>query len=70
MDRQEHRIERRLAAIFAADVAGSSRLMNRDEAGSPTPQATVSRPSALDAVQVALRVADVARRARAERCAA
>ena len=27
MDRQEHRVERRLAAIFAADVAGYSRLM-------------------------------------------
>jgi adenylate cyclase len=33
MDRQEHRIERRLAAIFAADVAGYSRLMERDEVG-------------------------------------
>ena len=31
MDRQEHRIERRLAAIFAADVAGYSRLMDRNE---------------------------------------
>jgi class 3 adenylate cyclase len=27
------RVERRLAAIFAADVAGYSRLMGRDEAG-------------------------------------
>src|SRR5215204_6662563 len=27
------RIERRLAAIFAADVAGYSRLMNEDEVG-------------------------------------
>ncbi|WP_262298208.1 adenylate/guanylate cyclase domain-containing protein [Microvirga sesbaniae] len=33
MDRQEHRIERRLAAIFAADVAGYSRLMSQDEIG-------------------------------------
>ena len=33
MDRQEHRVERRLAAIFAADVAGYSRLMQRDEVG-------------------------------------
>ena len=33
MDRQEHRVERRLAAIFAADVAGYSRLMERDEVG-------------------------------------
>src|SRR3712207_5028483 len=33
MDRQEHRIERRLAAIFAADVAGYSRLMSKDEVG-------------------------------------
>ena len=29
----EERIERRLAAIFAADVAGYSRLMGADEAG-------------------------------------
>ena len=29
----EDRIERRLAAIFAADVAGYSRLMGADEAG-------------------------------------
>lgn len=33
MDRQEHRVERRLAAIFAADVAGYSRLMSQDEVG-------------------------------------
>ncbi len=33
MDRQEHRIERRLAGVFAADVAGYSRLMSQDEAG-------------------------------------
>jgi adenylate cyclase len=33
MDRQEHKVERRLAAIFAADVAGYSRLMNQDEVG-------------------------------------
>src|SRR5688500_15866506 len=31
MDRQEHRMERRLVAIFAADVAGYSRLMSKDE---------------------------------------
>src|SRR5215204_2030516 len=30
---QEQRVERRLAAIFAADVAGYSRLMSEDEAG-------------------------------------
>ena len=29
----EQRVERRLAAIFAADVAGYSRLMGADEAG-------------------------------------
>src|SRR5829696_5745736 len=29
----EPRVERRLAAIFAADVAGYSRLMSQDEAG-------------------------------------
>ncbi len=33
MDRQEHKVERRLAAIFAADVAGYSRLMEPDEVG-------------------------------------
>jgi len=33
MDRQEHKIERRLAAIFAADVAAYSRLMEQDEVG-------------------------------------
>ena len=30
---QEPRIERRLSAIFAADVAGYSRLVSQDEAG-------------------------------------
>ena len=30
---QEQRVERRLAAIFAADVAGYSRLMSHDEGG-------------------------------------
>ena len=29
------RVERRLAAILAADVAGYSRLMGEDEAGTP-----------------------------------
>src|SRR5215207_2499041 len=33
MGPQEHKIERRLAAIFAADVAGYSQLMNQDEVG-------------------------------------
>jgi len=33
MDPQKQKIERRLAAIFAADVAGYSRLMEVDEAG-------------------------------------
>src|SRR5918993_2840837 len=33
MGPQEHRFERRLAAIFAADVAGYSRLMDQDETG-------------------------------------
>ena len=31
MGPQEHRVERRLAAILAADVAGYSRLMSQDE---------------------------------------
>jgi class 3 adenylate cyclase len=30
---KEQRVERRLAAIFAADVSGYSRLMSQDEAG-------------------------------------
>jgi TolB-like protein/class 3 adenylate cyclase len=33
MGPQQHKVERRLAAIFAADVAGYSRLMNEDEVG-------------------------------------
>lgn len=33
MGPEEHRVERRLAAIFAADVAGYSRLMEQDEIG-------------------------------------
>jgi adenylate cyclase len=33
MDRQEQKVERRLAAIFAADVAGYARLMAQDEVG-------------------------------------
>ena len=33
MGPQEHKVERRLAAIFAADVAGYSRLMEQDEVG-------------------------------------
>ncbi|HEX2715878.1 MAG TPA: hypothetical protein VHM88_27150, partial [Candidatus Acidoferrales bacterium] len=37
----EHRVERRLAAILASDIAGYSRLMGQDEAG------TVARVSAL-----------------------
>ena len=31
MDRQEHKVERRLVAIFAASMAGYSRLMAQDE---------------------------------------
>jgi adenylate cyclase len=33
LGQKEQRVERRLAAIFAADVAGYSRLMSQDEAG-------------------------------------
>ena len=33
MGPQEHKVERRLAAIFAADVAGYSRLVEQDEVG-------------------------------------
>ncbi|MBO1906333.1 adenylate/guanylate cyclase domain-containing protein [Microvirga sp. 3-52] len=46
MDRQEHKVERRLAAIFAADVAGYSRLMERDEVG--TLQTLSSRRKIMD----------------------
>ena len=31
----EERVQRRLAAIFAADVVGCSRLMAADDAGTP-----------------------------------
>lgn len=33
MERQEQKIERRLAAILAADVVGAAGLMEADEAG-------------------------------------
>ena len=33
MGPQEHKVERRLAAVFAADVAGYSRLNEQDEVG-------------------------------------
>ena len=46
MDKQEHRVERRLAAIFAADVAGYSRLMDQDETG--TLRALVAHREVMD----------------------
>src|SRR5260370_11154649 len=46
------RVERRLAAILAADVAGYSRLMGRDEAG------TLARLNALRRELIDLQVAD------------
>src|SRR3954466_8118785 len=42
----EQRVERRLAAIFAADVAGYSRLMSQDEAG--TLRALAARSQIMD----------------------
>ena len=33
MGSQEYKVERRLVALFAADVAGYSRLIEQDEAG-------------------------------------
>ena len=33
----EARVERRLAAILAADIEGYSRLMGADEVGTPRP---------------------------------
>jgi adenylate cyclase len=35
MNSGQERVERRLAAILAADVAGYSRLMEADEEGTP-----------------------------------
>ena len=46
MGPQEHKVERRLAAIFAADVAGYSRLMGQDEVA--TFQALTSHREILD----------------------
>jgi adenylate cyclase len=46
MDRQKHKVERRLAAIFAADVAGYSRLMEHDEVG--TLKALTARREIMD----------------------
>ena len=47
-DMVEERIQRRLAAILAADVVGYSRLMGQDEAGTlahiKTPQADLVHP--------------------------
>jgi len=37
------RVERRLAAILAADIAGYSRLMERDEAGTLARLMTLTR---------------------------
>src|SRR5215208_4238551 len=48
MGPQEHRVERRLAAIFAADVAGYSRLMSQDEVG--TLRALTSHREVMDAL--------------------
>ena len=36
MGSQEQKVERRLAAVLAADVVGSSRLMEHDEEGTLT----------------------------------
>ena len=41
--KKEQRAERRLAAIFAADVAGYSRLMSQDEAGTLLPLLPLAR---------------------------
>jgi hypothetical protein len=41
------RVERRLAAILAADVAGYSRLMERDEAGTLARLKTLRRDSSI-----------------------
>ncbi len=46
MGPQEHKVERRLAAIFAADVAGYSRLMEQDEVG--TMRALAARRAIMD----------------------
>jgi hypothetical protein len=41
--KQPARVERRLAAIVAADVAGYSRLMGLDEVGTAAPSANIAR---------------------------
>ncbi len=45
------RVERRLAAILAADVAGYSRLMGADEEGARTPQSAFSSPAGIPKLQ-------------------
>ena len=43
MSPQEHKVERRLAAIFAAVVAGYSRLMAQDEVKRSAPSPLIVR---------------------------
>jgi adenylate cyclase len=52
------RIERRLAAILAADIAGYSRLMGTDEAGTAAVSGPVTQPR-LDGPRVASRADEV-----------
>jgi hypothetical protein len=40
---EAHRVERKLSAIFAADVEGYSLLMGRDEVGTPSDPHTAYR---------------------------
>jgi len=40
-----HPVERKLAAIFAADIAGYSRLTARDEVGTLAPPKAAARSS-------------------------
>jgi class 3 adenylate cyclase len=43
MSSEQERVERRLAAILAADVAGYSRLMGKDEEGTLAPLKEIRR---------------------------
>jgi len=43
---EAHRVERKLSAIFAADVEGYSRLMGRDEVGTFEPS-PLTAPSSI-----------------------
>ena len=55
------RVERRLAAVLAADIAGYSRLMGADEVGALAAQGEPDRVSAPDNGTVEIELSDIAR---------